>query len=155
MVDAKTSAFSASGNQLKHGCLDVCNLGVQGGIDRQGEQLEGFHLFSLEAQHNKIFCLLFFCQLVLCEDHSYTTTPSTPTFSFRKITIKTAGSGSKTVNITRQPAIRHRSSRRGTVSLTMLTTTKHSQCIYIFYHSACPPSILLKISYNRGGHKSA
>jgi hypothetical protein len=70
---------------------------------------------------------------------------------FSKNEIRTAGSGHKTVNRTWQTAIWHRS--RETAILTMLTTNQRS-LIYLFY---CLPSptILLKIWYNRGGHKSA
>jgi hypothetical protein len=57
--------------------------------------------------------------------HPYTSTPSTPPISFRKLMIRTAGSGRKTVvNITWLPAIRHRSWE--TASLTMLTTYHHT-----------------------------
>jgi hypothetical protein len=68
-----------------------------------------------------------------------------------KMKIRTAGSGHKTVKSTRQTAIWHRSWE--TVILTMLTTNQHSPT-YLFY---CLPSptILMKIWYNQGGHKSA
>jgi hypothetical protein len=68
-----------------------------------------------------------------------------------KMKVRTAGSGHKTVKSTRQTAIWHRSWE--TVILTMLTTNQHSPT-YLFY---CLPSptILIKIWYNRGGHKSA
>jgi hypothetical protein len=78
-------------------------------------------------------------------------TPSHHQLRFSNNENRTAGSGHKTVKSTRQTAIRHRS--RETVILTMLTTNQHS-LTYMFY---CLPSpnILLKIWYNRGGHKSA
>jgi hypothetical protein len=65
--------------------------------------------------------------------------------------IRTAGSGHETVKSTRQTAIWHCS--RETVILTMLTINQHS-LTYLFY---CLPlqTLLLKIWYNRGGHKSA
>jgi hypothetical protein len=78
-------------------------------------------------------------------------TPSHHQLRFSSNEIRTAGSGHKTVKSTRQTAIRHRS--RETAILTMLTINQHSLA-YLFY---CLPSpnILLKIWYNRGGHKSA
>jgi hypothetical protein len=73
------------------------------------------------------------------------------TLDLAKLKIRTAGSGHKTVKSTRQIAMWHRS--RETVILTMLTTNQHS-LTYLFY---CLPSptVLLKIWFNRGGHKSA
>jgi hypothetical protein len=73
------------------------------------------------------------------------------TLDLAKLKIRTAGSGHKTVKSTRQIAIWHRS--RETIILTVLTTNQHS-LTYLFY---CLPSptILLKIWYNQGGHKSA
>jgi hypothetical protein len=81
--------------------------------------------------------------------HHMTTSPTSP-FSVRTIALRTAGSGRKTaVNITWQPAIRHRSLE--TASLTMLTTYHQSPHSYIYYCLACPHHLFLKIWYNSGG----
>jgi hypothetical protein len=82
-----------------------------------------------------------------------------PNFTHHHITIldlakmkfRTEGSGHKTVKCARQTATWHPSGE--TVILTMLTINQHS-LIFLFY-CLPTPTILLKIWYNRGGHKSA